>query len=500
MLWKRKRKIVIWGLAALIVIGGTAVWLGRDSIRQWREQRQAERFLTDNIPGYGWTKDYLVDARTADTIPFTPYDYENLYRAKDTLDSLRRIYRVVHNVYRDAELLPGDSIRGIVQRALYRWKNSPYAQSLTFDDFCEYLLPYRAGKEPLRAAWGDSIRARYAYVRDSTPADPVAAAGLINNDMKSWMVFDLRSHALLNEPSVPELMAEGKGSCRAISALFVQIMREVGIPAAIDECPVWAHRNSGHEWTAVMDTTGKWRPFEPAEFNPDGFRAVCENTRTPKIFRRTHSFDHSFYPPVAKGDIPDLFTTFNRRDVTREYVSVSDVTVTPDRNLDKGNGVVYLAVFNAEEWRPVAWASVRSDGTATFTDMGNNDILYLPVFFRNGRSYPAGRPFVLNKEGKTRTIVPQEELKQTLDMEFINLYWVTAWDTFAPAPGRPLELFYWDDEWVFCDSTRVNPAPDYLSHFDNVPIGSIYLIRGRWANTWQRPFMADSTSTGSRWY
>lgn len=498
---KLLRKHWLFYFVVILFVLGAAGWLGRDTVCQWHQQRAAERFLSDHIDGYGWTEDYLIDPRSGDTIAFSPYDYKTLYQAKDSLDSLRRMYRPIHTTFRDADLLSADSIRAIARSALDLWRTSPYVRHVTFGDFCEYLLPHRAGKEKL-APYADSIRSRYAALLcDSAATDPIAAASLINNDIKSWMVFDLRSHTLLSEPSVPELITEGKGSCRAISALFVQIMRSMGIPAAIDECPVWAHRNSGHEWTAVMDTNGKWHPFEPAEFNPDGFRAVCENTRTPKIFRRTYSFDHSFYPPVERSDIPALFTTFNRRDVTKEYVTVSDVTVTPDRNLDQGNGVLYLSVFNAEEWRPVAWAELNADGGATFTDMGNNDILYLPIFYRNGRSYPAGRPFVLNKEGKTRPIVPQRELKQTLDMEFINLYWVMAWDTFAPGPGRPLELFYWDDKWVFCDSTRVSPAPEYISHFDHVPVGGIYLIKGKtWANTWQRPFMADRTSTGSVWY
>lgn len=495
----RQRRIGI-GIS-LAVFCGIAIVYFKDDIRIWYRQYKAERFLKENMAGYGWTEDLLTDPRSGDTILFTPYDYETLYRAQDTLDSLRHEYRIAHTVYRDAELLGDDSIKMIVREAIKRWRESPYARHTNFDDFCEYLLPYRSGKEKLDPSYPDAVRDRYAYVSDSIPSDPIAAASLINDDMKRWMVFDLRSHALLSEPSASELMAEGKGSCRAISALFVQTMRAMGIPAAIDECPVWAHRNSGHEWTVVMDSTGKWRPFEPAEFNPDRFRSVCVNTRTPKIFRRTYSFDHSFYPPVERNDIPSYFTTFNRRDVTREYVSVSDVTVTPDRNLDKNNGVLYLAVFNAEEWRPVAWAKVDGDGKAVFRDMGNNDILYLPVFYRNGRNYPAGRPFVLDQAGKTRSIVADRDLKQSLDMQFVNLYWTTVWDTFAPGPGRQLEIFYWDDRWVFCDSTRVNPAPDYLSHFDNVPRNGLYLIKGReWANTWQRPFMADSVSEGSVWY
>lgn len=475
------------------------VFCFNDSIcTQWRLCR-AERFLKENIAGYGWVDSRLTDVH-GEPVPFTPYDYETLYVAKDTLDSLRRCVRSSRTVYADQSLLNDDSLHAIVREAYSRWQNGPYFGQIDFRDFCEYLLPYRAGKEKLDMAYWDTIRQRYAGIVDSLGNDPVAAAVRINQDLKSRVEFDLRSHALLSEPSPAELIAEGKGSCRAISALFVQVMRSVGIAAAIDECPVWAHRNSGHEWTVVMDTTGRWSPFEPAEFGPDEFRSVNENTRTPKIFRRTFSFDPSFYPPVASADMPSLFTTFNRKDVTREYVSVSDVTVVPDRNLDKSNGILYLAVFNAEAWHPVAWAEINNRGEAHFTEMGNNNILYLPVFYRDGRNYPAGPPFVLDSLGRKHVVEANGNRRNKLDMGFVNLYWTTVWDTFVPAPGRRLELYVWDDRWVFCDSTQSGPAPNYRTRFRNVPAEGIYWIRGPWDNTWQRPFMADTTSEGSIWY
>lgn len=493
----RQRTIV--KIIFVIVCCSVAIGIGHDKIKSYYECYRAERFVKENIAGYGWIDNRLTDARTGDTLPFTPYDYETLYIAKDTLDSLRRCTRSTRTVYRDEELLNDDSLRIIVREALTLWHNSPYARHLSFDDFCEYLLPYRAGKEKLDFAYRDTIRRRYAAIADSV-GDPVAAAIHINRDLKKRVMFDLRSHALLNEPSPTELMTDAKGSCRAISALFVQVMRTMGIPAAIDECPVWAHRNSGHEWTVVMDTAGRWRAFEPAEYGPDEFSSVNEHTRTPKIFRRTFSFDHSFYPPAAPADMPPLFTTFNRRDVTREYVSVSDVTVTPDRNLDKSNGILYLAVFNAEAWRPVAWAELNGRGEAHFAEMGNNSILYLPVFYRNGRSYPAGSPFVLDRSGKMYPVETDRTHRRQIEMKFVNLYWTTVWDTFVPAPGRQLELYVWDDQWVFCDSTRSGSAPDYRTQFEDVPTNGIYWIRGPWDNTWQRPFMIDSTGGGTVWY
>ena len=156
-------------------------------------------------------------------------------------------------------------------------------------------------------------------------------------------------------------------------------------------------------------------------------------------------------------------------------------------------------MFNANQWIPVAWAKIENE-MAAFENIGNNDIVYLPVFYRNGIVIPAGDPFILNQDSKIAVITPDKQRLKALDMKFQNLYFVTVFDTFATKRiGRVTELYYWDNDWKLCNRDTVNET--FVSHFENVPSGGLYLIRWQeLANTWQRPFMADSTSNNSKWY
>lgn len=480
--------------AAIIAAVGVFIW----SFYYLSHKQQAYRFLKENIENYGWVDNYLTNSR-GDTVEFSPFNYKTLYATRDTLDSIRKLFRSNAVHYPDAELISNDSLKIIIKNAINQWQSSPFATNLSFEEFCEYLLPYRAGAERL-CDFTDIVRTKYTQVLiDSNTKNPIAAACIINDDMKAWIKFDLRSHALLSEPSALELMRDSLGSCRTMAELFVQIMRTMGIPSAIDECPVWAHRNSGHEWTAVRDIDGAWKPFEPAEFNPDGFRAVSENTKTPKIYRRTFSFNNEFSPQISPSDIPSTFRYTNRVDVTHEYVTTSNISIAPEINHDKSNGILYLAVFNTNHWIPVAWSKIEN-GIANFKNVGNNDIIYLPVFYRNGNVIPSGTPFILSRDSERVAIVPDRNNLKMLDMKFQNRYWTVEWDTFSMGRvGRVAELYSWDEDWKLCDRDTVNET--FISHFENVPSNGLYLIRWQEiANTWQRPFMADSTSDNSRWF
>ena len=213
----------------------------------------------------------------------------------------------------------------------------------------------------------DSLNIRYSWIKDSISgsSNPVEAVSKLNNEIKTWLKFDLRSHAALTEPSILEVLEQKKGSCKSLTQFTTQACRSVGIPVTIDECPFWAHRNSGHQWNVVLDESGKWIPFAGAEKNPDEFDIINDSMRVPKIFRYQYSKNPSFYPPDrSKGDVPAAFIHPNRTDVTSEYVSTSEVDINLEKELH--GDIVYLSVFNAFSWRIVAW-SIVNDKRAHFS-------------------------------------------------------------------------------------------------------------------------------------
>ena len=128
--------------------------------------------------------------------------------------------------------------------------------------------------------------------------------------------------------------------------------------------------------------------------------------RLPKVYRYTYS-NHLEGPAadreVNRSDIPALFRNYKKMDVSHEYFETQDVTVTLTEPQPEGARYAYLAVFGQQQWQPVQWGKIRKDGTVTFKGMGK-DIVYMPVYFKEGTVYPAASPFKLESDGEMRVL------------------------------------------------------------------------------------------------
>lgn len=65
-------------------------------------------------------------------------------------------YRNLPKIY-DAHIITAEYLIDNIDRAFDNWQKRPWNRSLSFEDFCEYLLPYRIGDEPLEE-WRDFMK------------------------------------------------------------------------------------------------------------------------------------------------------------------------------------------------------------------------------------------------------------------------------------------------------------------------------------------------------
>jgi len=233
----------------------------------------------------------------------------------------------------------------------------------------------------------------------------------------------------------------------------------------------------------------EWIPFGAAEMNPDEFEIINDLVKAPKIYRHTFSSQENFQPPVVQSkDMPPIFKLPNRIDVTHQYIATSDVEIEFDEYYLTQN-IAYLAVFNAEQWRIAAWAEIEN-GKAKFTNMGDNNIVYLPCFYENGKVIPAGSPFILNNNEITYIKNRIDDMYSNINLTFYNKFFDYQWNVGYPSEGIKMELYYWDNEWTSCGICIVKN--DKKLTFKNVPKDALYLLKSfDWKNTWQRIFMIE---------
>ena len=79
------------------------------------------------------------------------------------------------------------------------------------------------------------------------------------------------------------------------------------------------------------------------------------------------------------------------------------MTVELTEPVPEGVRYAYLAVFGNQQWHPVQWGRIERGGKVTFLGMGK-DMVYLPVYFKHGRTMAAGSPFKLEADGSMRLL------------------------------------------------------------------------------------------------
>jgi hypothetical protein len=126
----------------------------------------------------------------------------------------------------------------------------------------------------------------------------------------------------------------------------------------------------------------------------------------------------------------------NITDVSAEYEDCTDTVnvhlryppVTP-------TGYVYLAFEHEHQLYPVAWAK-DSGQTCRFPSVGR-DVFYFPVYYANNLHMPAGDPFLLDSDGNTVILSPDNP-DTLLDIREMDIY-----------EGHDYELFGWTkDGWT----------------------------------------------------
>ena len=288
----------------------------------------------------------------------------------------------------------------------YPWRDS----TLTFADFCEYILPYRILNEPLTGGnWSSAYREHLRPLADSL-ARIHASDSLVCEALRCTMTH-LRPPQWVNYsfklkfPAV-SLLDKGVGRCPDLSMLSVFALRSLGIAAAMDFTPQWGNRSLGHDWCSAY-VGGRWQPFQLGDAVPVGehFSPISYQVM-PKVYRHMYSrqpgslcllgLDEEVYP---------LFREPFLKDVSALYFTPHDAVVPVGDRLPVRRKHVYLAVFNDREWVPVQWGLVDEAGNATFRGMAAG-CAYLPVLYHDRQLFPIGTPFYLTDEGRTVYFAP----------------------------------------------------------------------------------------------
>ena len=464
-------------------------------------KEEAAYFLIGNMGKHGYLKYKLVDT-TEILVDFNVLDYpdyKSMVEAWDIVeDEQGEIHYMTDTLILDCHAIKADFLIKNIDLAYKAWEEYPWASKRTFDDFCEYILPYRGSNEPLEE-WRSYFMEKYAWVKDSLkdPSDPVEAAILINNDIKSWFDFDPIYYRHPTDQGLEEMSESKKGRCEDMTNLAIFAMRAMGIAVMSDFTPYWANSGNNHAWNALLDKNDSVIIFMGGESNPGDYSL---GNKLAKVYRKTFSVQENSLAEVKEEweKAPPYLGSNTIKDVTVDYISTAWPKISLGNDIPDSTNFAYLCVFNSGEWKAIAPKRIR--GTkAAFSRMGQG-IAYLPAFYYDKEIIPAADAFILSDSGNVDYKIPDGKNKITISLRSTTRKVTKEATDFTEksffSKGETYTLKYWDGKWVEVGSQK---AGNDLLVFADVPSNAIYWLTEEGSRNEERIFTIDEEGAQVWW-
>ena len=429
----------------------------------------AAQFLLKNMEGHGFVLAGWYD-EDKNEIEFEALDCPNFKEALAAFEALEEQHGSIDyrrkDSTKDLETVTSELLIENIDLAFQAWHEKPWAKDLSFEAFCEYILPYRGSNEPVNSFRPVCLE-RYADLPDrmEDPTDVNEAARLIRQDVHKWVRFRELYYLHPTDQSFDEMRERGAGRCEDISNMMMYAMRANAVPSTSDYTPWWANRDNNHAWEVTLDKDGRGKA---------GLANVAA-----KIYRKTFAIqrDNLVFRKGPDEQVPRWLAGKNYKDVTEQYMDTTDVMVALEKPQPEKVGFAYLCVFNGGDWQAIHWGPIEGN-RATFTKMGRG-IAYLPAYYVEDELTAAGSPFILGQDGSIHTL--DGDGQATVDIEIT----VTKPDIpdadlqitkprIVVEPGKTYELFVWGDgQW---DSLGKQIAGDEPVAFKAVPANRLYWL------------------------
>lgn len=383
---------------------------------------EAAKFLIRNMPGH-----YSF----ADTMEVKPYYDEvdsvlttmkgcNVWTIRDSLVKIDNKYADLSPEWvEDIQIIKADFLIQNIDSAFVQWKKGAWARHLDFEQFCEYLLPYKAEELQPLDAWRTYLREfhpdhldelRYC---DQLKNSSLQSAITLNDNLWYYMRPEITEASQVRPIyRLSTRLRMPFGICADFTNMAISVFRSQGIPVALDFTPQWAFRSLGHTWNVVLVNNGKNVPFSGATSNPGQPHKPDE--RMAKVFRITYAVNPDLKRlSEIEAFVPRAFRYPFFKDVTEEYMDCEDVEIEVGDSLD--GRYAYLTVFDNTEWKPVDFALIK--GSKVVFRKGGMNSVYLPVCYEAGGQMKAiGHPFLHTYDKEVRPFIPDTSRRVTLKL------------------------------------------------------------------------------------
>lgn len=330
----------------------------------------------------------------------------------------------------DVKLITSDVLIRNIELAFEVWYNKSWCKHLNFEEFCEYILPYKYTEFQTLDYWRDTLSSRFNVAinkinqNDETLHSVYHVGKLLNREINDLIKIKLDEGRVKQSPFLrADLIATMPfGSCNEYASLILASMRSQGVPAVIDFIPQWGHKHSGnHKWITLLNNNGKHLPIPHLHQDPgDVFFPMHI---LPKVYRQKYAAIPERRRYVSQASFVFNSMTQFHEDVTSEYTTTSDLAI-PVNNDTRIDNYAFIACSSYRTWNVVDFGIVK-DKVAHFKQMGRN-VVYIVLGYNGKGLIPISEPFILTKDDSIHYLNSnQDELRSiTLWRKYPESEWV----------------------------------------------------------------------------
>ena len=319
----------------------------------------------------------------------------------------------------DAQVIRSDYLIENIDKTYDQWKNTPWSTHLVFDEYLEWLLPYKMAQLQELDHWRDTLYARYGV-----PC--LEQRSLFKNDAEYLNVVevadglrDYTNKLIKRGISLLHDFIHGRpvsGTASDYSLMLALTLRSLGIPVVLDETPVGPRGNASTQWVVILSDRGDQLATE-WDFKTKIGEGFFPYERGPKVYRNTYSINREREEYLRKAKYKYPFEV-NRRDVTRQYFLTSNLSLPVDNAVKKHLKDKYVYIASAvrkdgNPWQIVDFGKIKG-GKACFNDMGR-EVLYTIMGYDGTGLIEITDPFILHKDGSVEYLSADTISSASLD-------------------------------------------------------------------------------------
>lgn len=373
----------------------------------------AAKFLIRNMPGHGSYTGEAIEAYYAEVAPILLSDSPTAVKERKMNELFRKYPPSAIERVQDVQVITADYLIRNIDAAVRDWQEGPFARQVTFDDFCEYLLPYKCADYQTLDNWRDSLRPIAEGVYEDYPHSRIRqnsaywAAAAVNDSLgrlnKVNLSDAMQCYSLFRVPFWTRIPS---GRCGVYSIVSVGVLRSKGIPVVNDFILQWPTKDGDHSWVTLLTDTRNKGYLEGNEGGVMGFMRPGECKG--KVYRRTYAPDEGLVRLNAEAEhVPEKLRSVFMKDVTAEYVYPVDITTRPLPELKQDEEkYAYLVVYGNKDWVPICYSRIEGNNI-TFRDL-EREAVYMPAYYTAYGVEAMNYPILLTHKKELRYLKPDK--------------------------------------------------------------------------------------------